>query len=332
MSKDTGALIDAELVEEGKGFESISRDALQDHRLSYKARGIMAYLKSKPPKWKTSTKAIAADSDGDGYEAVNNGLKELEAAGYLARLKRQGADRGRWEWLWVYGDNPRAVAARVARWEAGGNATVPRGGSKTSAPPTQLDDTTSDQAVFADDSMSGKPEHGEPRHGKPEHGSPDHGEAQNKREIKKRDLEEITTSSPTPAAPPRADVEELCNRLRDRMIENGFKAPTITKVWRDEARRMLDIDKRELDKALRLIDWATSNSFWKANIRSMPKFREQYDALRVRANEERDRRLASVGGSAQRSRSAVAVESTADAFARLRARRAAEGRALEARA
>lgn len=95
-----------------------------------------------------------------------------------------------------------------------------------------------------------------------------------------------STSKEVEASPTRDDVEELCTRLRDRIVENGSKPPTITKAWREEARRLLDIDKRELAKALGLLDWSQANSFWRANIRSMAKFRKQYDTLRLQANAE----------------------------------------------
>lgn len=100
---------------------------------------------------------------------------------------------------------------------------------------------------------------------------------------------------PVPSSPngeeasTREDVEALCIRLRDRMIANGDKPPTITKRWRDEARRLLDIDERPLDKALALIDWATADAFWRANIRSMPTFRDKYDQLRLKALNEWER-------------------------------------------
>lgn len=84
--------------------------------------------------------------------------------------------------------------------------------------------------------------------------------------------------------PPRADVDALCERLVDRMIDNGSKPPTITTAWRREARLLLDKDGRDLDKALRLIDWCQQDSFWRANIHSMATFRRQYDALRLKAN------------------------------------------------
>ena len=105
----------------------------------------------------------------------------------------------------------------------------------------------------------------------------------------------VTTPRPDPSRPNkdsssgpsvRPDVEELCSLLADLVEANGSKRPAITKQWRDEARRMLDIDKRDFAKARGLIQWTQSDPFWRSNILSMPKFRKQYDSLRLRANEE----------------------------------------------
>lgn len=87
------------------------------------------------------------------------------------------------------------------------------------------------------------------------------------------------------AAPPRDDVNELCNRLHDKIVSNGSKA-TITDTWRKEARLLLDRDRRDLSEALRLIDWCQQDQFWRSNILSMPKFRTQYDRLRLRAQQD----------------------------------------------
>lgn len=85
-----------------------------------------------------------------------------------------------------------------------------------------------------------------------------------------------------PSDPPRDDVDKLCSTLLDRLRANEVKA-TIGKRWRTEARLLLDRDHRPLDEALRLIHWATSDSFWRGNIHSMPTFRAQYDKLRLQA-------------------------------------------------
>lgn len=92
-----------------------------------------------------------------------------------------------------------------------------------------------------------------------------------------------TSSSTTSAEPPRADVDQLCTRLADRVEGNGANRPTIGKTWLDAARLMLDTDKRDFQQALRLIDWCQSDAFWKANVLSMPTFREKYDQLLLKA-------------------------------------------------
>ena len=87
----------------------------------------------------------------------------------------------------------------------------------------------------------------------------------------------------------REDVEQLCERLASWVVRNGCKPPKITDTWRTAARLLLDLDGRELDKALALIDWCQRDDFWRANVQSMAKFRKQYDTLRLRANTEWER-------------------------------------------
>lgn len=83
--------------------------------------------------------------------------------------------------------------------------------------------------------------------------------------------------------PLREDVEQLCQHLAAWVVKNGSKEPKVDKRWRDAARLMLDSDGREFDKAWALIDWCQASGFWRANIRSMSKFRDQYDAVRLQA-------------------------------------------------
>lgn len=107
-------------------------------------------------------------------------------------------------------------------------------------------------------------------------------------EVEEEEEEEKKTSSSSSATaePPRDDVDQLVARLRDRLTENDFKLPASFTDWRRQARLLLDRDHRELGQALRLIDWATSHHFWMGNIRSMGKFRSQYDALLTQARNE----------------------------------------------
>jgi hypothetical protein len=86
-----------------------------------------------------------------------------------------------------------------------------------------------------------------------------------------------------PAKPPREDVERLCVHLADRIEGNGSNRPNITQKWRDAARLMLDNDQRTEDQVHTAIDWCQDDEFWRINVMSMPKLREQYEKLRLAA-------------------------------------------------
>lgn len=87
----------------------------------------------------------------------------------------------------------------------------------------------------------------------------------------------------------REDVKAVCELLAGLIADNGSLKPKITKTWTDSARRMIDLDGREPERAANLIRWCQGNAFWRKNILSMPTFREKYDQLRLAALEEWDR-------------------------------------------
>lgn len=72
-------------------FTIISNSALRDERLSWKARGLLAYLLSMETGWQTSVRRLATVAP-DGKSAVETALAELQAAGYLERVQTRGAD------------------------------------------------------------------------------------------------------------------------------------------------------------------------------------------------------------------------------------------------
>jgi hypothetical protein len=67
------------LMEDGEGIWG-------DDRLSLKAKGIWAYMKSKPAIWDFSAKRIAMDNK-DETKSVQRGMRELENCGYLSKRK-----------------------------------------------------------------------------------------------------------------------------------------------------------------------------------------------------------------------------------------------------
>lgn len=84
----------------------------------------------------------------------------------------------------------------------------------------------------------------------------------------------------------REDVADLCETLASLIEANGSKRPNVGKRWQDSARLLLDTDGRPLAEAKAVMRWSQQDEFWKSNILSMSKFREKYDQLRLRAQQQ----------------------------------------------
>lgn len=77
-------------------YAVISQAMLRDSRLSFAARGLLAYLLSKPSDWTMQTEDLIAQSPA-GRDAVYSMLKELETCGYLKRERVRDA-KGHVSW------------------------------------------------------------------------------------------------------------------------------------------------------------------------------------------------------------------------------------------
>lgn len=79
-------------------FVMIDKGFLENPNLSWKAKGVLAYLLSKPDNWKVITRDLVNRST-DGKSAVYSGLKELKEYGYYQKIPIRD-DKGifeRWE-------------------------------------------------------------------------------------------------------------------------------------------------------------------------------------------------------------------------------------------
>ena len=74
------------VVKKKENFTTIHNNLILDESISWKAKGILIYMLSKPAGWKYKSSEIAKNAT-DGRDSVRNGLKELVENGYISRQK-----------------------------------------------------------------------------------------------------------------------------------------------------------------------------------------------------------------------------------------------------
>lgn len=87
-------------------FTILKNEVLRDKRLSYKARGLLAYMLPFDDEWTFYTATLINHSEKDGKDSINTGLKELINFGYL--IKEQKRDNeGRFDGTeWIVIESP----------------------------------------------------------------------------------------------------------------------------------------------------------------------------------------------------------------------------------
>jgi hypothetical protein len=99
-------------------FTVLANAVIRDASLSWRARGILAYLLSMPDGWTCRSEHLAKVGR-EGRDAVRAALAELETAGYLVRARRQD-ERGRWHSVSTIYDRPHTVCGNVGILDAPG--------------------------------------------------------------------------------------------------------------------------------------------------------------------------------------------------------------------
>ncbi|GHE09189.1 hypothetical protein [Streptomyces alanosinicus] len=104
------------------GFTVLPTATIEDSRLSFRARGILAFLLAKPDNWKVRSESIAAAGQ-EGRDAVRKALRELRTYGYY-RVVTERLDDGTLVRVtevhdtaqeWASEEYSRQVGRRVAR-------------------------------------------------------------------------------------------------------------------------------------------------------------------------------------------------------------------------
>ena len=98
-------------VKKETGYVVIDKTFLDDKSLSWKAKGIMAYMLSKPDDWTFYLDELMKHST-DGKSSFRSGFKELQNAGYVHRVKHRQED-GTFEWETIVHERPHTDFPQV---------------------------------------------------------------------------------------------------------------------------------------------------------------------------------------------------------------------------
>jgi hypothetical protein len=98
-------------------FARIPHEILSDTRLSWKAKGLLCYLLSKPSNWKVRRADLIKQST-DGDCSVRAALKELREAGYVSLECDKGSDGKVKEWRWTVSDTCDQAALKKPKSSA----------------------------------------------------------------------------------------------------------------------------------------------------------------------------------------------------------------------
>lgn len=79
-----------------KNYSVVANAGLQDPRLSFQAKGMLAYLLTKPDDWDLRIDDLLTTGP-DGLRVVRSALKELASCGYVKREKKRSGT-GKIEW------------------------------------------------------------------------------------------------------------------------------------------------------------------------------------------------------------------------------------------
>jgi biotin operon repressor len=88
-------------------FSIVSNAVIRDSRLSYRARGVLLEILSRPDNWRVSGDSLAR-SGKEGRDAILTALKELRDCGYIRMVKERKQD-GTFETTNYVFDTPQDV-------------------------------------------------------------------------------------------------------------------------------------------------------------------------------------------------------------------------------
>lgn len=91
-------------------FTVLRNKVLRDERISFRARGVLTAILSRPDDWRTDAETLSRESPKEGRDAIRTALNELEEAGYLIR-ERYRLENGQYATNSYIYDEPQRISS-----------------------------------------------------------------------------------------------------------------------------------------------------------------------------------------------------------------------------
>ena len=246
-------------VEKTKNYTVLHNHFLKRDDLSWKAKGMLAYILSLPNDWNINLEEIMRHAT-EGKSAFRSGWKELRDAGYVERRPVKDEE-----------------TKKILYWE------------------TIVRETVEEEAAAAKKPHTENPPSGNPPSGKPVDGKSDTTKYLKELSTNKPNTNNTKSNSSREFAKPAKYADDsrymsLAKRLYDHIKERNPKQKEPNwQTWADDFRKTIELDKRDFKEAVLVLDWCQRNEFWQNNILSPVKFRKQYDQLFLKMDSEQQK-------------------------------------------
>jgi len=234
-------------------FIIINKICLQDSKLSWKAKGIYAYIMSLPDNWKVKTAEIMRHSS-DGRTALLSGLKELIKFGYckpITNRTEKGTIQDR-DYLMIEPDQLEQENLDQVDLNQENRSVL-----------LSIDRSNIDSSKELDKTIVLSPEK----------------KILNKKSTKKKGKKKKTPRKFNPKSP----GGKIAQFMLDKIEENdpSFKTPEMGS-WEACFNRMIFLEHYNGDEIKRVIKFALTDNFWKAIVINPYILRAKYHQLKTR--------------------------------------------------
>jgi hypothetical protein len=125
-----------------KPYVILDITALNDARLSFRAKGLHTYLMSRPDNWQVHIEQLEKQSPREARDAIRGAMQELETCGYIRRQRVRGAKGRMMGWDTTIYETPLLAKLDAEDQRLGGEAIgIETGDSPITDYPTSVQPT-----------------------------------------------------------------------------------------------------------------------------------------------------------------------------------------------